>query len=132
MLFWNILTGLLSNPTPGIRRFPLVHMESRLWSENILISYLVIPTKNVSGLQAAAKQQDPLEHGISLALGRIIYIWIIQQSLDTQNNLERSIQISPLETDFRTPTCLMVIAGFHDFSSSSIDRQTVPEGYTFG
>lgn len=80
----------------------------------------------------SSKQQDPLEHGISLALGRIIYIWIIQQSLDTQNNLEKSIRISPLETHFRIPTCLMVIAGFHDFSSSSIDRQTVPEGYTFG
>lgn len=25
-------------------------------------------------------------------------------------------------------TCLTVIAGFHDFSSSRIDRQTVPEG----
>lgn len=26
----------------------------------------------------------------------------------------------------------MVIAGFHDFSSSRIDRQTVPDGYTLG
>ena len=26
----------------------------------------------------------------------------------------------------------MVMAGFHDFSSSKIDKQTVPEGYTFG
>jgi hypothetical protein len=26
----------------------------------------------------------------------------------------------------------MVIAGFHAFSSSKIDKQTVPEGYTFG
>jgi hypothetical protein len=26
----------------------------------------------------------------------------------------------------------MVMAGFHDFSSSRIERQTVPEGYTFG
>jgi hypothetical protein len=25
-----------------------------------------------------------------------------------------------------------VIAGFHAFSSSKIDKQTVPEGYTFG
>ena len=30
------------------------------------------------------------------------------------------------------PTCLIVIAGFHDFSSSKIDRQTVPDGYTLG
>ena len=29
-------------------------------------------------------------------------------------------------------TCLMVMAGFHDFSSSRIERQTVPEGNTFG
>ena len=29
-------------------------------------------------------------------------------------------------------TCLIVIAGFQDFSSSRIDRQTVPEGYTLG
>jgi hypothetical protein len=28
--------------------------------------------------------------------------------------------------------CLIVIAGFHDFSSSRIDKQTVPEGYTLG
>jgi len=28
--------------------------------------------------------------------------------------------------------CLIVIAGFHDFSSSRIDRQTVPDGYTLG
>jgi hypothetical protein len=28
--------------------------------------------------------------------------------------------------------CLMVMAGFHDFSSSRIERQTVPDGYTFG
>lgn len=29
-------------------------------------------------------------------------------------------------------TCLMVIAGLQSFSSSSSDRHTVPEGYTFG
>jgi hypothetical protein len=37
-----------------------------------------------------------LEHGISLALSRIIDIRIIQQSLDAQHNLEKSIRISPL------------------------------------
>jgi hypothetical protein len=99
-LLWNILTGLLSNLTPGIRGFPLVHMESRPWLENILISYLVIPTEKLNGLQATLKQQDPLEHGISLALGRIIDIRVIQQGLDTQNNLEKSIRISPLEIHF--------------------------------
>ena len=26
----------------------------------------------------------------------------------------------------------MVIAGFHDFSSSRIERHTVPDGYTLG
>lgn len=30
------------------------------------------------------------------------------------------------------PTCLMVMAGFQDLSSSRIERQTVPDGYTFG
>ena len=29
-------------------------------------------------------------------------------------------------------TCLIVIAGFHPSSSLRMDRQTVPEGYTFG
>lgn len=29
-------------------------------------------------------------------------------------------------------TCLIVIAGFHPSSSFKIDKQTVPEGYTFG
>lgn len=29
-------------------------------------------------------------------------------------------------------TCLIVIAGLQSLSSSKIDRQTVPEGYTFG
>lgn len=28
--------------------------------------------------------------------------------------------------------CLMVIAGLHPSSSLRIDRQTVPDGYTFG
>ena len=32
----------------------------------------------------------------------------------------------------KTLACLIVIAGFHDFSSSRIDRQTVPDGYTLG
>lgn len=27
---------------------------------------------------------------------------------------------------------MIVMAGFQDFSSSRIERQTVPEGYTFG
>jgi hypothetical protein len=31
-----------------------------------------------------------------------------------------------------TLTCLMVMAGFQLFSSSRMERQTVPEGYTFG
>lgn len=29
-------------------------------------------------------------------------------------------------------TCLIVIAGLQSLSSSKIDRQTVPEGYTLG
>ena len=29
-------------------------------------------------------------------------------------------------------TCLMVMAGLQSLSSSRIDRQTVPEGYTLG
>lgn len=29
-------------------------------------------------------------------------------------------------------TCLIVMAGFHDFSSSKMERQTVPDGYTLG
>ena len=29
-------------------------------------------------------------------------------------------------------TCLMVTAGLQSFSSSNNDKQTVPEGYTFG
>ena len=51
----------------------------------------------------------------------------------TPNTIYRtSIQILLLGIRFRVPTCLMVIAGFHDFSSSRMDRQTVPDGYTFG
>ena len=31
-----------------------------------------------------------------------------------------------------THTCLIVTAGLQSFSSSNRDRQTVPDGYTFG
>ena len=37
----------------------------------------------------------------------------------------------PLEESSQL-TCLIVILGFHDFSSSRMDRQMVPDGYTFG
>ena len=37
-----------------------------------------------------------------------------------------------LKRSFDMLACLIVIAGFHDFSSSRIDRQTVPDGYTLG
>lgn len=39
---------------------------------------------------------------------------------------------SSCERELIGQTCLIVIAGFHDFSSSRMERQTVPEGYTLG
>lgn len=36
------------------------------------------------------------------------------------------------EIHFTTQTCFIVMAGLQSLSSSSIDRQTVPDGYTFG
>lgn len=35
-------------------------------------------------------------------------------------------------TQTHTHTCLIVTAGLQSFSSSNRDRQTVPDGYTFG
>ncbi len=75
-------------------------MEPQIQTENILISYLVIPTKKFNGPQVAVKQQDPLEHSIRLALSWVINIWIIQQGLDTQHNLEKRIRISPSKPSF--------------------------------
>lgn len=62
----------------------------------------------------------------SFTLGSFKSSWIPRRTF------KGDIIIAISEVCELVPTCFMVIAGFHDFSSSRIDRQTVPEGYTLG
>ena len=67
------------------------------------------------------------EHGIGLTLSRIVDVRIRKKVLDPKKDLTRDVnKIRMRMNDWRT--CLIVIAGFQDFSSSKIDRQTVPDG----
>lgn len=75
-----------------------------------------------------------LEHCIRVALRWIVHIWIVQKFLDSKKHLhgwEYGCEARAIVYGKRR-TCLMVIAGFQDFSSSRIDRHTVPDGYTLG
>jgi hypothetical protein len=79
-----------------------------------------------------------LEHLVRVNLSGIRDIWVVQQVLDAENELHVSAfhSIIPRAVESGDPeqreacelTCLMVIAGFHCFSSSRIDKQIVPEG----
>lgn len=63
-----------------------------------------------------------LEHLICVNLSRVADVGVVEQVLDTKHNL---MLVQSLGDQL---TCLIVIAGFQDFSSSRMDRQIVPEG----
>ena len=68
------------------------------------------------------------EHGVRLALRRIIDIRVVEQFLDTQQDLPPQVSAAEIEKKATRHTCLIVIPGFQPFSSSRIDKQTVPDG----
>ena len=73
-----------------------------------------------------------LKHGISITLSRIVHIWVIQEVLNPKQDLTSKLTEAENRRVIRGRACLIVIAGFHDFSSSKMERQTVPDGYTLG
>ena len=100
-------------------------LPCRSWSPQLL-----------SGPRHVEKTREwhALEHRVSITLRGIVYIRIVQEFLDTEKHLGDSrVSVSAYSPyGFFGRTCLIVMAGFQDFSSSRIDRQTVPEGYTLG
>ena len=101
-------------------------------------------------------------NSVCVCLSRVFDVGVIQQVLNAKQNLAQEEQttswvnvvgriqelcmhvcvcISSIlpahyrrctQTHTHTHTCLIVTAGLQSFSSSNRDRQTVPDGYTFG
>jgi len=91
--------------------------------DGLLEDALVVRGPVVPGCQLRAQQlANSLEHLVGVNLGRVANVGVVEQVLDTEHNL-----MSALDS-INKLTCLMVICGFHDFSSSRIERQMVPEG----
>ena len=70
-------------------------------------------------------------------MGGGVGIGVIEKILYTHQNLKVStVTITTRKVvgkrGMGRVTCLIVIAGFHPSSSFRMERQTVPEGYTFG
>jgi hypothetical protein len=81
-------------------------------------------------IEGRERQKHILEHSVCITLRRIIDVRVVEKFLYAEEYLN---EVNTCEFPrLNGHTCLIVIAGFHDFSSSRIDRHTVPEGYTLG
>jgi hypothetical protein len=61
---------------------------------NLLVSNLVVSEcKEISSTVRSAKERCrySLEHGVSVALRRVVHVGIVQQVLDTQQDLQRNL-----------------------------------------
>lgn len=94
----------------------------------LLISLLVVSVDHQCRGLGYIVELYALEHGVSFALSRVIDVGIVQKVLNSQKNLIMFVCHSYAEKVVSQRTCLIVIAGFQDFSSSRIDKQTVPDG----
>lgn len=101
----------------------------------LLVCHFVVPLCYIRSQYLTIGQSGGfclLEHRVSVALRWIVHIRVVEEILDSEDNLGGENQLREVEPVSPVLTCLMVSPGFHDFSSSRMDRQTVPDGYTFG
>jgi len=128
-LLWDILPRLLFDPSPT--QCDQQRKASR--GLDLLVCYLIVPLRK----EDRSVQQGNLKSMRTHLNMVYASLWAgsFTLGLSSRSWIPRTICDVLLQSHWKTVnrnTCLIVIAGFHDFSSSRMDKQTVPEGYTLG